>query len=242
MRCRILLLLLLALLLAAATPRSVQAQGLLIRDGVGTGLLTVDASKQARVTVTQSDANTYIISASTVATTALMTMSFNVTPGTKVRIQGYCVNGSSATSAVAMLFQIRRRYTPPTGGSPVDNGREQLTASTGTATGVATADGVQGTPVNARLGGGLSTAGASIESMSWQAGERGAGLADFPPNPPICKDYSAILGGRVMPRVVGAGGGGVANEIAGAVSFELSSSGLGGIAVGSISITIVVER
>lgn len=212
----------LALLLA---PALVFGQGLPIKSGATSDLMTVDTNKNARINLGASTRVTYIATATGLATTALYNMSIESSAGTGFKLAGWCVGVSEATAAALVTVTVQRRTTASSAGT--------LATAEGTASPAVSkmdpGDGNFGGVV--RITSTLGTAGAVLDGVGFTVGEIGAGAADPPSPPPFCKYYGKV--GEKMPTVAA----GTTNG----VSINVSAPGAGGLASGSITAIIISE-
>lgn len=206
-------------------PTLLLAQGLPLKDGVGSSLATVDTNKNVRTALGASTRATYIASAGGLTSTALYNMSIESSVSLGFKLAKVCVGIPNATAAAAVTVTIQRRTTA---------------SSVGTA---ATAEGTASPAVSkldpgdsnfggvVRITGTLGTAGAVLDQWGVQIGELGAGTADVAGVPVFCKAYGDL--GDKMPIV----SAGTANGL----SINVSSPGAGAPAAGSIAATIIAE-
>lgn len=220
--------LLLLLLLLTLPLQSAHAQGIPIKSGATSDLLTINTNKAALVVAGIPTRKTYVAASNGLTTTALFNISIEASAGTGFKLAGWCVGFSNATAAAAVTVSVNRRSTGASTGGTV------MTAE-GTGTdAISKMD-----PTDADFGGiarrtagALGTIGALIDSQGIMIGELGAGLADPPGPAPFCKYYGQD-GASKMPTV----DAGVTNGI----SINVSTHGAGALASGSISAIIIEE-
>jgi hypothetical protein len=201
------------------------AQGIPIKDGSGSSLAKVNALGSVQVNEGPSSRPTYIASAGGLVTTALFNMSIESGASIGFKISQVCVGVSNATAAALVTVTVQRRTTASTGGTAMTN---EGTASP-TISRMDQADGTWAGlgKVTATLG----TAGAILDQWGFTVGELGAGTADGAGPAVYCKMYG--LNGEKLPTAPS----GATNGI----SVNVSAPGAGGLAAGSISMTLIAE-
>lgn len=199
-------------------------QGLPIKSGATSDLVTVDTNKNIRMSQGAPTRVTYIATATGLVTTALFNLSIEAPAATGYKLASWCVGVSNATAAAAVSVTVNRRTTASSVGT--------LVAAEATATpSVSKLDPAAGNFAGiVRLTSTLGTIGALIDGVSFAVGELGAGTADTGTFP-FCRTYGE--GGAQMPIVLS----GVTNGL----SINVSAPGAGGLASGSITAVFIVE-
>lgn len=200
------------------------AQGVPIKSGAGSDLMTVNAQKAGLVSDGISTRPTYIASTGAVATTTAYSLQVESSVSTGFKVSNICVSISNATAAAAVNVVVRRTTAASTAGTA-------LTAEGTGTTAVSKMDPADGNFGGVARSGGTTTNGATLDQWGFMVGELGAGTADVPSNGTFCKPYGTT--GEKMPTVVS----GVANGI----SIAVSAPGAGGLAMGAVSATIIAE-
>ena len=202
------------------------AFGAVVVQGAGTtNQAKVNTKGSLAVNEAASDRPTYIASAGGLATTALFNMSIESGASLGYKVSQICVGVSNATAAALVTVTVQRRTTASSGGTAMTN---EGTASP-TISRMDQADGTW--PGTGRVTATLGTAGAILDQWGFTVGEIGAGAAD--PNGPavFCRQYG--LNGEKLPTSpAGATNG---------ISVNVSAPGAGGLAAGSISMTLIAE-
>ena len=190
-----------------------------------TNVAKVNASGSLQVNEGASQRVTYIASAGGLATTALFNMSIESGAALGYKISQICVGVSNATAAALVTVTVQRRTTASSGGTAMTN---DGTASP-TISRMDQADGTW--PGTGRVTATLGTAGAILDQWGFTVGEIGAGAADTHSLPVFCRQYG--LNGEKLPTAPS----GATNGI----SVNVSAPGAGGLAAGSISMTLIAE-
>ena len=211
-------------LIAFIFATSVAAQGVVVKSGADANLAKVNSFGALLVNENASDRPTYIASTGAVATTAAYSLQVEASASLGFRVTQICVSVSNATAAAAVNVVVRRTTAASTGGTA-------LTAEGTGTTAVSKMDPADGNYGGVARSGGTTTNGATIDQFGFMVGELGAGTADSAGPPPYCKVYG--LNGEKLPRIVA----GTANGI----SIAVSAPGAGGLAMGSVSATIIAE-
>ena len=190
-----------------------------IRSGASSQLATVNTNGAILTNEGASTRISYIASAGGLATTAAYTMSLEAGSVLGFKISSICVGLSNATAAAAVTVVLQRRTTASTGGTAMVN--------EGTATpAISKMDPAAGSfaglgKVTATLG----TAGAVLDQWGFQISTTSTNMGSW------CKTYG--LNGEQLPIIAA----GVNNG----VSVSVSAPGAGGLAAGSISVTLIAE-
>lgn len=211
----------LAALLFLLLPAPLLAQGIVIKSGADSNLVTADSNKNIRTSEGASTRVTYIANASGLAAATAHTLAIDSSAGTGFKLAGFCVSTSNATAASSVAITVQRRTTATTAGTLCTNN------GTGTSCNVATL-GTTGTFGGAvRVDGTLGTAGAVIDQYNYQVGiiATGAGA-----QAPFCITYD--LRGVQLPTSAS----GTANVIV----ISVPSFGAGSLAT-SLQATIIEE-
>lgn len=201
------------------------AQGLPIKSGSSSNLLTINGAGAALVVDGRSAEASYTCNASGLVTTALYSMQLEAEVSRGFQVKRVCVGVSNVTAATAVTVTINRRTTASSGGTAA------------TAEGTASPSVSKRDPADGNFGGvcrqtgTLGTIGALVDSFSFQVGELGAGTADVQGPAVFCKEY----GERGMKPIT------VLAGVANGLSVSVSAPGAGGLAAGSISIDFTAE-
>ncbi len=211
-----------SLLLLAAL---ITNQGMPIKSGATSDLLTVNTNKAALVSIGVSTRPTYIINGSGLTTTSAYNLNVEASASTGFKLLGWCVGLSNATAAVATTITVQRRTTASSNGTVCVAEQSSSCSMSKMDPGDANFDGV------ARVTATQGSAGAVLDAVGVQVGELGAGTADPAGPAPICKFYGQA--GEKLPIV----SAGTANGI----SISVGTLGAGALAAGSISMYIIEE-
>lgn len=212
------------LALLVLLPGLAWGQGLPIKDGNSGTLMEVNANGAGMINEGPSSRRTYIASSSALVTTALYSLAIEAGASQGFKLSSFCVGVTNATAAAGVTVSVNRTTAASSGGTA-------LTAEGTGADSISKMDPADASwPGVARRTGTL-TLGITLDQMSFQVGELGAGAADPAGNPIFCRQYG--LNGEKMPTIAA----GTANGIA----IRVSSLGAGGLAFGSISATLIAD-
>jgi hypothetical protein len=218
-----------AALLLAFLPSLAIAQGVPIKSGADSNLVTVDANKNMRVSDGPSARPTYLVSMGAQATTAAMTLSIEAPAATGFKLAFFCVSSSIATAAAKVDVVLQRRTSASSGGVACTN---EFTTVGGTGCSIAKNDPADGSYGGVgRNAGTPGTAGAVLGQWGFTTPELGAGAADPAGPPPFCVDFGT-RGGKMPTVAAGASNG---------LTITVSAAGAGGLAAGAITANIIVE-
>lgn len=205
-------------LLLILVSTSVMAQGIPIKSGSSSDLMTVDTNKNANVAIGKSTKATYVATVGSQATTAAVSLSIEAEASRGFRVVQICYTASGATAAAAVTFSVQRRTTASTAGTVVAS-----EATTNSVSKLDPADSNWSGVV--RLGGTVGTAGAMLYQQGYQVGTTSTG------SPQQCLNMGY---GNSKEAIVQAG-------LSNGLSFNISASGTGGLASGSINVVFVGE-
>jgi hypothetical protein len=212
-------------LILMLSPSLVLAQGMPIKSGATSDLLTVNTSKAALIIDGPSTKATYGVSSSALVTTAAYTLSIMAGASNAFRLASLCVGITNATAAAGITVTLQKRSTATTGGTALTN------EGTG-ADSIAKFDAADGNFAGTAIRTGtLGTIGPMLGQWGFMVGELAAGTADVPGPAIWCYQYG--LAGTKLPTVAA----GTAN----ALVISVSSAGAGGLAFGSIYATIIQD-
>ena len=202
------------------------AQGVPIKSGATSDLMTVNTAKSALITPGLSTRATYIASTGAATCNQANVLMIEAPASTGFKLTQWCVNMSQATAAAAVNIFVRRMTTAGSGGTT-------LTAEGTGTTAVSKMDPADGNFAGIARGGIATpgTAGATLDQVGLSVGEIGAGTADSGSPLNFCKTY----GDRgEKPPTVSAG-------TANGVVISMSASGAGGLSSCAMSATFIVE-
>lgn len=215
----------LSLLVVLALIPALALGDVVVRGGGSSNQAKVNTLGALAVNESASTRPTYVAVATGLATTALYSMQVEAGSSLGFKVSQICVGVSNATAAALVTVTVQRRTTASTGGTAMTN---EGTASP-TISRMDQADGTW--PGLGRVTPTLGTAGAVLDGWGFTVGEIGAGAADPQSQATFCKVYG--LNGEKLPTVPS----GVTNG----VSVTVSAPGAGGLAAGSISMTLIAE-
>ena len=205
---------------------TVWAQGVPLKSGAGSDLMSVNANKAALVTPGVSTRASYIVTAAGLVTTAAYSLSIEAPAAQNLRIHRICTSVSNATAAVAVTVTTQRRTTASSGGTACT---AEGTAASCAMSKLDPADSNYGG--TARATATLGTAGAILDQYGYVVGEDGVGTADTPSLAPMCMNYGQD---GTKPIIVLAG-------TTNGISVNVSAPGAGGLAAGAISVYLIAE-
>lgn len=214
----------LVLLATVLVPMSAYAQGVPVKSGADSNLLTVTANKAALVSTAVSTRPTYIASAGAIACTTANNLIIESAAGVGFKLVSWCVNMSQATAAAAINIVVRRETSASTGGTALTNegsgtvAISKMDPADANYTGIGKSTGTSG------------TAGATLDQVGLSISELGAGAAD-PAGVNFCRTYG--LSGEKLPTVTA----GTSNGIV----ISLTASGAGGLSSCALSATFIQE-
>lgn len=208
-------------------PQLVLGQGIPIKGGATSDLVTVDTNKNIRVSNGASTRTTYTATVAGATTTAAYNLQVESGAGVGFKVARVCVSYALGATAAGTIITttISRRTTASSGGTALTN------EGTGT-TAISRHDPAAGSyPGLARgLAATLGTLGTTLDQ--WQFPQTVvAGTTGVTQPVIICKDYTS-LGWQAIVNAAGVTNG---------ISVLVSAGGAGSLAVGSIAMTIISE-
>lgn len=212
-------------LLLALLPSLVFAQGVPIKSGNSPNVAVVDSNNNLQVSAGKYSKATYIAQVAGQATTAAITLSIEAEVSRGFRMTQVCYSTGPATAAALVTVSVQRRTTASSAGTVV-----AAEATTNSVSKLNPADANWSGVV--RLGGTPGAAGPMLFQTGQVVGEIGAGTADAPGPNPVCIPFG-LFGLGQEPVVLA----GVANGL----SINITAAGVGGLAVGAISVTFIAE-
>lgn len=191
-----------------------------IRSGSTSDTAFVNSNKALIINEGASARPTYIASASGLATTAAFNMNIEAGSVVGYKVSAICVGLSNATAAAAVSVVVQRRTTASTAGTAMTIEGTATPAISKLDPGAASFAGT------GRVTATQGTAGPILDQWGYEVSS-GTSSPSFP----FCKTYG--LNGDQLPTVAA----GVNNGI----SVSVSAPGAGGLAAGSISMTLIQE-